>query len=106
LIVVGGKGQELRAYDFQGNLLRCFEAPEIIQYGAATPDLSRIAVFAQGVLYTLNKRGEIIWQRTVGPIGHNAIAITSDGRYIALDGMDALYLLNENGTIIWSFTDF
>ncbi len=106
MIVVGGKGEELRAYDLQGNLLWSFEAPEIIQYGAATPDLSRIAVFAQGVLYMLNRHGEVVWQRMVGPIGHNAIAITSDGKYIALGGMDALYLLNENGTVIWSFTDF
>ena len=106
MIVVGGKGEELRAYDLQGNLLWTFEAPEIVQYGAATPDLSRIAVFAQGVLYMFNKHGEIIWHRAVGPIGHNAIAITPDGKYIALGGMDALYLLDENGTITWSFTDF
>ncbi len=106
IIVVGGKGQELYAYDFKGNLLWRLEMPEVIQYGDATPDLSRIIVFSGGVLYLIDRDGEILWRRLISPIGHNAIAITPDGKHILLGCMDALRLLDAGGNEIWSFKDF
>ncbi|RLG90984.1 MAG: hypothetical protein DRO36_05135 [Candidatus Hecatellales archaeon] len=106
MLVVAGKGQELYAYDFKGNLLWRLEAPEVIQYGDASSDLSRIVIFSNSALYMLNREGEILWWKKIPPIGHNAIAITPNGKYMVIGTMKALYLLNENGTIIWSFEDF
>ncbi|RLA85008.1 MAG: hypothetical protein DRG31_04080 [Deltaproteobacteria bacterium] len=106
MIVVAGKGQELYAYDFNGNLLWSFEAPEVIQYGDTSSDLSRILIFSNSALYMLNREGKVLWWKKISPIGHNAIAMTPDGKYIVVGCMDALYLLNENGTTIWKFKDF
>jgi len=106
MIVVGGKGQELYAYDFEGNLLWKFQAPDIIQCGDATPDLSRIVIESKGLLYMLDREGNLLWRRSISPIGHNAIAISPDGHYIVVGSMDALRLYNSNGTVLWEYTDF
>jgi len=106
MLVVAGKGQELYAYDFNGNLLWSFEAPEVIQYGAASSDLSRILIFSNSALYMLDREGKVVWWKKISPIGHNAIAMTPDGKYIAVGCMDVLCLLNENGTTIWKFKGF
>ncbi len=90
LIVVAGKSQELYAYDFQGNLRWKFEAPEVIQYGEASSDLSRILIFSNSALYMFDRDGNVLWWRKIPPIGHNALAITPDGKYIVAGCMDEL----------------
>ncbi|MDK2781130.1 MAG: eukaryotic-like serine/threonine-protein kinase [Archaeoglobi archaeon] len=106
MIVVGGKGLELYAYDFQGELLWKHEMPEVVLCGDATPDLSRIAVVVQNTLYFISRDGEILWKRPISPPGHNALAITPDGNYIVAGCMDGLKLFDNKGNEVWSFEDF
>ncbi|PIN84157.1 hypothetical protein COV61_00985, partial [Candidatus Micrarchaeota archaeon CG11_big_fil_rev_8_21_14_0_20_47_5] len=78
--------------------------------GALTPDGNRITLGSVGgSVYLYNKEGTLLWRRGTmevgnpGAVGHNAMAISQDGKIILAGTApsNCIIAYNENGTQIW-----
>jgi len=63
-------------------------------------DGSIVGVTVGGMIYKLNKLGEIEWSRYYGGVGHNGVHYTKNNQYILLGGSNAT-LLDGDGNVLW-----
>jgi WD40 repeat protein len=63
-------------------------------------DGSIVGVTVGGMIYKLNKIGEIEWARHYGGVGHNGVHYTDNGQYILLGGPNTT-LLDGDGNVLW-----
>ena len=99
-IVTGGKSHEVRMFDENGNLLWTFPTEQVITDGKMSADGSIVVVgTVWGGVYCLDGNGNLLWRR-VRSVGHNAVYITRNGKYIALGG-PGIMLLDNEGTVLW-----
>ena len=99
-ILTGGKSHEIRMLDRDGNLLWSYPTDQVITDGRMDANGSLVIVgTVWGGIYCLNGEGKLLW-RMVRDVGHNAVYMTKNGRYIALGGK-GIILLNNEGTTLW-----
>jgi len=61
-----------------------------------------LIVMGRGI-YCLDGEGNLLW-RMVRDVGHNAVYLTQNGKYIALGG-EGVMLLDNEGTVLWQSRD-
>ncbi len=99
-IVTAGKSHEIRMFDEDGNLLWAFPTEQVVTDGKMSADGSLVvAGTVWGGIYCLDGEGNLLWRR-VRPVGHNAVYITKNGKYIALGG-PGIMLLDNTGSTLW-----
>jgi WD40 repeat protein len=107
-----GKSRTLFSFDSSGNLRWKHRIPDhVVTAGSATPDGSRIALgTVGGMVYLFDNNGNVLWKRNTGDVGeqggtvgHNAIAISPDGKKIVAGTApgNCVIAYNEKGTLIW-----
>jgi len=107
-----GKSRTLFSFDSSGNLRWKHRIPDhVVTAGSATPDGSRIVLGTiGGMVYLFDNNGNVLWKRNTGDVGeqggtvgHNAIAISSDGKRIVAGTApgNCVITYNEKGTVIW-----
>ena len=110
-IMVADKGDCLSMFDGDGNLL-WRKDHKVITYGAMSADGSVVVILTtHGYVYCYNGEGEIQWASylrgdgnylTAGVGGHNAVDITSDGKYIVVGGTNySTVLFDSAGNVLW-----
>jgi len=102
-----GKGRTLFKFDKDGNIKWSYRVPDhVVTSGAISEDGSRIAIGTVGawVYYINGKNGQVIWRNRIDGenVGHNAVSISKDGKYVAVGGAPeyTLFVFNEKGTRI------
>lgn len=105
-----GKSRTLFSFDVAGNLRFKHRIPDhTATAGAATPDGSRIALgTVGGMIYLFDNAGNLLWKRSMtipgepASTGHNAIAISQDGKRIVAGTApnNCIIVYNEKGTIV------
>ncbi|MDD5148427.1 MAG: PQQ-binding-like beta-propeller repeat protein [Candidatus ainarchaeum sp.] len=110
-VFASGKSRTFFSFDAQGNLRWKHRIPDhTAGAGAATPDGSRIALgTVGGMVYLFDGSGNLLWKRdsgkfpNVSAVGHNAVAISEDGKLVAVGTAPAncVIVFNENGTVLW-----
>ena len=109
-VFAAGKSRTLFSFDASGNLRWKERIPDhVAGMGAVTPDGSRIALgTVGGMIYLFDGSGNLLWKRAMGvgtgtSIGHNAVAISNDGKRIVVGSSpeNCLLVFNEKGTILW-----
>ncbi|MDD5162847.1 MAG: PQQ-binding-like beta-propeller repeat protein [Candidatus ainarchaeum sp.] len=110
-VFASGKSRTFFSFDSQGNLRWKHRIPDhTAGAGAATPDGSRIALgTVGGMVYLFDLQGNLLWKRGTmafpkwGATGHNAVAISEDGKIIVVGTapQNCITAFNDNGTIIW-----
>lgn len=105
-----GKGRTLFAFDSSGNEKWHYRVPDhVVTSGAISDDGSRIAIGTIGawVYYIDGADGNVLWRQKIGGenVGHNAVSISKDGKYVAIGGAPEyiIYVFNEHGTKIFSY---
>ncbi len=106
-----GKSRTLFSFDVNGNLRWKHRIPDhVAGAGAVTPDGSRIVLGTVGaMIYMFDNSGNLLWKRPMtgigieGGMGHNAIAISTDGKRIVVGGApsNCVMVYNEKGTMLW-----
>ncbi len=106
-----GKSRTFFSFDSEGKLRWKYRIPDhTATAGAATPNGSRIALgTVGGLVYLFDGQGNLLWKRgsrefpNAGAVGHNAVAISEDGKLIAVGTAPAncITVFNENGTVLW-----
>ncbi|MFH0831692.1 MAG: PQQ-binding-like beta-propeller repeat protein [archaeon] len=106
-----GKSRTLFSLDTEGNLRWKHRIPDhVITAGAATPDGSRIALGTiGGMVYLFDNSGNLLWKRGLATsgqfssVGHNAIAISPDGKRIVAGTSpgNCIIEFNDKGTVVW-----
>lgn len=105
-----GKSRTLFSFDSAGNLRFKHRIPDhVVTAGAATPDGSRIALgTVGGMVYLFDNSGSLLWKRSMtipgepASVGHNAVAISADGKRIVAGTApnNCVIIYNEKGTIV------
>lgn len=101
-ILVAGKSHEVYMFDRNGNLLWTYPTDQVITDGKMNADGSIIVVgTVWGGVYCLDGEGNLLWRRVESEgIGHNAVYVTQNGRYVVLGGK-GITLLDDKGTVLW-----
>ncbi len=111
-VYASGKSRNLFSFDAQGKLRWKHRIPDhTAGAGAATPDGSRIALgTVGGMVYLFDSDGNLLWKRgTMNQnqegafIGHNAVAISQDGKRIVSGTApgNCVTVYDETGSIVW-----
>jgi len=110
-VFAAGKSRTLFSFDASGNLRWKEKIPDhVVTMGAVTPDGSRIALGTiGGMVYLFDGQGNLLWKRNLGSgvggdsAGHNAVAISNDGKRIVVGSApgNCVLVYNEKGTIVW-----
>ncbi len=109
-VFAAGKSRTLFSFDALGNLRWKKRIPDhVVTAGASTPDGMRIAVGTiGGMVYLFDNSGNLLWKRLLGgetgsSVGHNAVAISSDGKRVVVGSSpdNCLLVFNEKGTVLW-----
>lgn len=110
-VFAAGKSRTIFSFDADGNLRWKHRIPDhVVTAGAATPDGSKIALgTVGGMVYLFDGSGSLLWKRATmvvgehGTVGHNAVAISADGKRIAVGTAPAncVIVYNERGTTMW-----
>ncbi|MFH1106061.1 MAG: PQQ-binding-like beta-propeller repeat protein [Candidatus Aenigmatarchaeota archaeon] len=110
-VYASGKSRTLFSWDAQGGLRWKHRIPDhVAGAGASTPDGSRIAIgTVGGMVYLFDNAGNLLWKRNTGiageqgTVGHNAVAISPDGKRIVAGTApgNCVIVYNENGTMVW-----
>ncbi len=110
-VFAAGKSRTLFSFSASGNLRWKEKIPDhVVTMGAVTPDGSRIALGTiGGMVYFFDGQGKVLWKRNLGSemagdsAGHNAVAISNDGKRIVVGSApgNCLMVYNEKGTIVW-----
>ncbi|MFA6531092.1 MAG: WD40 repeat domain-containing protein, partial [Candidatus Micrarchaeia archaeon] len=105
----GGKGRTVFSYDKDGKERWSFRVPDhVVTEGAISADGSRVVIGTIGAwVYLLDgATGKVLWRDKIEGenVGHNAVSISKDGKYIAVGGapQNTLYIYDENGTRIFT----
>lgn len=104
-----GKSRSLYAIDVSGNVKWTHRIPDHSGgAGAVSADGSRIAIgTGGGWIYLFDGSGNLLWRvKTDGEsIGHNAIAITADGKYVVAGTapQNTVVVFDEKGNKVWSY---
>ena len=108
-----GKSRMLFSFDSEGKLRWQHKIPDhVITAGAISADGGRIAIgTVGGMVYLFDNGGNLLWKRTTseaGPdgfVGHNAVAISDDGKLIVVGTapQNCVLAFNETGTLIWKY---
>lgn len=106
-----GKSRTLFSFDASGNLRWKNRIPDhVVTAGAVTPDGRRIALgTVGGMVYLFDNAGNVLWKRVLSSgggadfTGHNAVAISQDGKRIVVGSApgNCLFVYNEKGTLLW-----
>jgi hypothetical protein len=112
-VFAAGKSRTLFAFDREGNLKWRYRIPDHVVTAGDISEDGKIALgTVGGWIYLFSEDGQLLWRRHPGgpgfsprTIGHNAIAITPDGRYIIAGTApeNEVILLNEKGTLLWLY---
>ncbi|MFH0710947.1 MAG: PQQ-binding-like beta-propeller repeat protein, partial [Candidatus Aenigmatarchaeota archaeon] len=111
-VFASGKSRTLFSFDEDGNLRWKHRIPDhVAGAGSSTPDGSRIAIgTVGGMVYLFDGNGNLLWKRPTagigeqgGTVGHNAMAISSDGTRIVAGTApgNCVIVYNEKGTALW-----
>ena len=110
-VFAAGKSRTLLSFDASGNLRWKHRIPDhVAGAGAVTPDGSRIVLGTVGaMIYMFDNDGNLLWKRPMngigveGGMGHNAVAISNDGKRIVIGGApsNCVMVYNEKGTLLW-----
>jgi len=111
-VFAAGKSRVLFSFDASGNLRWKEKIPDhVVTAGAATPDGKRIAVgTVGGMVYLFDGSGNVLWKRSIAVsgkpadfVGHNAVAISDDGKRIVVGSApgNCIFVYNESGTNVW-----
>jgi len=99
-IAVAGKSHEVYMYDRDGNLLWTYPTDQVVTDGKMSADGSKIVVgTVWGGIYCIDGDGNLMWRKKRN-VGHNAVYITKNGKYIALGGA-GIMLLDSQGDVLW-----
>lgn len=104
-----GKSRSLYAIGASGNVKWKYRIPDHSGgSGAVSADGSRIAIgTGGGWVYLFDGSGNLLWRvKTDGEsIGHNAIAITADGKYVVAGSapQSTVFVFDENGSKVWTY---
>ncbi|MFA5126322.1 MAG: PQQ-binding-like beta-propeller repeat protein [archaeon] len=106
-----GKSRTLFAFSSTGALLWKHRIPDhTATAGAITPDGGRIVLgTVGGMVYFFDNGGNLLWKRgtrefpNAQSTGHNAVAISNDGKLIVVGTapQNCVVAFDETGTIIW-----
>ncbi len=106
-----GKSRTLFAFSPAGTILWKHRIPDhTATAGAVTPDGSRIVVgTVGGMIYLFDAQGNLLWKRGTGqfpaggPTGHNAVAISDDGKLIVIGTapQNCVIAYDDTGTFVW-----
>jgi outer membrane protein assembly factor BamB len=106
-----GKGRTLFSFDKDGGLRWSYRVPDhTTTAGMITPDGSHVVIGTVGAwVYDFNgATGDLLWrQRIAGEnVGHNAVSVSADGRYVAIGSgpENVLTIFNTRGTKIFEQT--
>ena len=111
-VFAAGKSRTLFSFNSAGSLRWKRKIPDhVITAGAATPDGKKIAIGTiGGMVYLFDGQGNLLWKRPIAEpgvqgetTGHNAVAISDDGKRIVVGTAPAncLRVYNEQGTVLW-----
>lgn len=111
-VFASGKSRTLFSFDSNGNLRWKHRIPDhVAGAGASTPDGSRVAIgTVGGMVYLFDGSGNLLWKRNTGEVGeqggtvgHNAVAISDDGKRIVVGTApgNCVIVYNEKGTVLW-----
>jgi len=111
-VFASGKSRTLFSFDSSGNLRWKHRIPDhVAGAGASTPDGSRIAIgTVGGMVYLFDGSGNLLWKRNTGEVGeqggtvgHNAVAISDDGKRVVVGTApgNCVIVYNEKGTVLW-----
>ncbi|MBU3957685.1 MAG: PQQ-binding-like beta-propeller repeat protein [Nanoarchaeota archaeon] len=109
VVYASGKSRSLYAIDVSGNVKWKYRIPDHSGgAGAISADGSRIAIgTGGGWVYLFDGSGKLLWRvKTDGEsIGHNAIAITADGKYVVAGTapQNTVFVFDEKGNKVWSY---
>lgn len=105
-----GKGRTLFSFDNLGQLRWSYRVPDLtVTSGAVTPDGSRIVLgTVGGFVYNIDgKTGKVLFIKKLPcvSVGHNAVSVTKDGKYISVGCAPEykLLVLNEFGTKVFEY---
>lgn len=105
-----GKGRVIVSYDETGKERWGFRVPDhTVTAGAITPDGSKVVIgTVGGWVYLINgQTGDIVWRRKISGfnVGHNAVAISEDGKTIAIGSAPdyTLFVYDEKGNLILDY---
>ncbi|VVB74826.1 PQQ-like domain protein [uncultured archaeon] len=106
-----GKSRTLFDFSSTGEVLWKHRIPDhTATAGAVTPAGNRIALgTVGGMVYLFDESGNLLWKRgsrafpNASSAGHNAVAISNDGKLIVVGTapQNCLVAYNEIGTIVW-----
>jgi len=105
-----GKSRTLYAFDIYGKVKWQYRiADHSGGAGAISADGSRIAIgTGSGWVYFFDSLGNLLWRaKTDGEsIGHNAIAITADGKYVVVGSapQNTMFVFDEKGNKVFSYS--
>lgn len=110
-VYAAGKSRTLFSFDADGSLRWKHRIPDhVAGAGDVTPDGSRVVVGTVGaMIYLFDGDGNLLWKRPMagvgieGGMGHNAVAISDDGKRIIVGGApsNCVFVYNEKGTLLW-----
>jgi len=101
-IAVAGKSHEVRMFDKYGNLLWTYPTDQVVTDGRMSADGSRTVVgTVWGGVYCLDGDGNLLWRKE-RDVGHNAVYMTRNGKYVALGGPGVM-LLDDRGDVLWKY---
>lgn len=111
-VYAAGKSRSLFSYNSAGTLRWTRKIPDhVITFGAVTPNGQRVALGTiGGMVYLFDGQGNLLWKRPIAEpgvqgetTGHNAVAISDDGKRIVVGTAPAncLRVFNEQGTVLW-----
>lgn len=100
-IYATGKGLSFTALELDTGKFRWQSSvDQTITAANTAQDGSIIGVSVGGMVYKVNKIGEIEWARNYGGVGHNGVHYTKNGKYILLGGPNPT-LMDSDGNVLW-----
>ncbi len=113
-VYLSGKGRTLFSYDEEGNLRWTYRIGDHTITAGDISDNGKLAAgTVGGQVYLFDSDGNLLWRRGACgqdaqgcTVGHNAVDISSDGKYIVVGSapQNGLVVFDENGTLVWSYT--
>jgi len=112
-IYAWGKGRTLFSFTKDGKLRWKYRIPDLPGYGTISPNGKIAIATVGGNLYLFDSNGNLLWARSLldkkdvrggQSIGHNAVAISKDGKRIVVGTSDNhVIVYNDKGTILWKY---
>lgn len=110
-VYASGKSRTVFSFDKAGSVRWTYKISEpSVTAGANTVDGSRVAMGSVGgTVYLFNGNGTLLWRRGAlglgefGAVGHNAMALSQDGKLVVAGTApnNCIIAYNEYGTVVW-----